>query len=149
MCHIGRCGDDAAHAALFYPLTQVARLTGGVLSYFTSGWHAMDFASTCLLVACCTMWWVLVWRHAIRFAIDLRFNVYQDLGADATYLALADGGAGLQAMHAAFSRLQVCGSRGIAGRGMCLHAHQQHWHRLRPESTPPLTCCTLCHAGAV
>lgn len=146
-CHNVRSGDEAAHAALFGPPTQVARLTGGVLSYFTSGWHAMDFASTCLLVACCTMWWVLVWRHAIRFAIDLRFNVYQDLGADAAYLALEDGGAGLQAMHAAFSRLQVCGSRGIAGRGMCLHASATL--APRPENTPPLTCCALCHAGAV
>lgn len=89
------------------PTAQVIRLTGSVLSYFTSGWHAMDFASTCLLVACCTMWWVLVWRHAIPFAIDLRFDVYRDLGADAAYLALANDGAGLQAMHAAFSRLQV------------------------------------------
>lgn len=88
---------------------QVARATGNPLSYFTSGWHAMDCASTGLLVACVTMWWVLVWRHALPFTIGLRFNVYADLGADAALLALADGGAGLQEMHAAFSRLQVGG----------------------------------------
>ena len=85
---------------------QVARLTGNPLSYFAGGWQAMDFASTCLLVACAAMWWVLVWRHAIPFAIDLRFNVYADLGADAARLSLAEGGAGLQGMHAAFGRLQ-------------------------------------------
>lgn len=53
-----------------------------------------------------TLWWVLVWRYAIPFSTPLRFNVYADMGADAAYLTLADGGAGLQAMHAAFSRLQ-------------------------------------------
>lgn len=85
----------------------MARLTGNPLRYFTSGWRTMDFASTCLLLACCCMWWMLVWRHAIPFTIDLRFDVYADLGADAAYLALAGSGAGLHAMHAAVSRLQV------------------------------------------
>lgn len=59
------------------------------------------------------MWWALVWHHALPFAIDLRFDVYADLAADAGYLALANGGAGLQRMHAAFSKLQV----GVAGLG--------------------------------
>ena len=89
------------------------RLTGRPLSYFLgSSWRTMDFLSTSLLATCVTMWWFLVWKHAIPFTIDLRFNVYADLGADAAYLALADGGAGLQDMHTSFSKLQVRASSG-------------------------------------
>jgi len=113
-----------------------------VLSYFTSGWHAMDFASTCLLVACCTMWWVLVWRHAIPFAIDLRFDVYRDLGADAACLALANDGAGLQAMHAAFSRLQVRGSRSCKCCSPVLT-----WHALPLPCNCLVPIHTLCYGG--
>lgn len=34
---------------------QAMRLTGNPLAYFSSGWQAMDFASTCLLVAWCDL----------------------------------------------------------------------------------------------
>lgn len=97
----------------------MARLTGNPLSYFlASGWRAADFASTCLLVACVSMWWALVWREALPFAIAPRFDVYADLGADAAYLSLAGGGAGLQAMHTAFSKLQARGRAGcLLARG--------------------------------
>lgn len=105
-----------------HPIPQVARLTGNPLSYFlASGWRAADFASTCLLVACVSMWWALVWREALPFAVAPRFDVYADLGADAAYLSLADGGAGLQAMHSAFSRLQVGVDGGaVSGVGQAL-----------------------------
>eukprot|EP00887_Chlorella_sp_A99_P002467 scaffold10.g2467.t1 len=77
------------------------------LKYFQSGWQVVDFACTALLAATNVMWWTLVWRYSLSFQLQLRYDVYADLGAQAARLALADGGAGLRAMHADFTQLQT------------------------------------------
>ena len=54
---------------------------------------------------------MLVWHYSLSFHLSLRYDVYADLTTKADRLTLSDGGAGLQDMHADFTRLQVRSGR--------------------------------------
>ena len=70
-----------------------------LLAYFTSGWLWVGISSTALMVTCNSVWWIFVLRYARTFNINIRYNVYKDISAQARILELNGSGEGLtQAM---------------------------------------------------
>ncbi|DBB14252.1 TPA: hypothetical protein ACH3X3_001198 [Trebouxia sp. C0006] len=90
----------------FWAIIQAKRRQGSFLSYFKSAWNIVDFLSTALLFACVIVWWDFALRDALPFDIDLRYDVYANLEAEAAFLKLNDSGVHLLQLQAAFAKLQ-------------------------------------------
>lgn len=82
------------------------RETRNPLSYFTSGWAWVGLASTALMITSIIVWWTFVLRHIPAFDINIRYDVYNDLNAQAHILQFRGAGEGLHSAVAAFSDLQ-------------------------------------------
>lgn len=86
------------------------RRTGSASGYFASAWNWIDLTSIGLMWCTMCMWWIFVLRQASAFDIELRYEVYEDLGTPAAMLRLAGSGAGqgqgLTQVQEAFGELQ-------------------------------------------
>ena len=76
------------------------------LAYFTSGWTWVGLASTALMVTSNIVWWTFVLKHVPAFDINIRYDVYKDLNAQARILDLNGDASELRAAYSAFSDLQ-------------------------------------------
>ncbi|KAL3132313.1 hypothetical protein ABBQ32_008891 [Trebouxia sp. C0010 RCD-2024] len=90
----------------FWAIIQAKRQQGSALAYFKSAWNIVDFLSTALLFACVIVWWDFALRDALPFDINLRYDVYADLQAEAAFLRLNQNGIFLLQLQAAFAKLQ-------------------------------------------
>ncbi|KAL0022694.1 hypothetical protein WJX77_001966 [Trebouxia sp. C0004] len=90
----------------FWAIIQARRRQGSFLSYLKSAWNIVDFLSTALLFACVIVWWDFALRDALPFDIDLRYDVYANLEAEAAFLKLNNNGVHLLQLQAAFAKLQ-------------------------------------------
>ncbi|KAA6428169.1 MAG: hypothetical protein FRX49_01765, partial [Trebouxia sp. A1-2] len=97
----------------FWAIIQARRRQGSFLLYFKSPWNIVDFLSTALLFACVIVWWDFALRDALPFDIDLRYDVYANLEAEAAFLKLNDNGVYLLQLQAAFAKLQVVDLNGF------------------------------------
>ncbi|KAK9819873.1 hypothetical protein WJX72_003501 [[Myrmecia] bisecta] len=77
------------------------------LLYFQNGWAWLDFISMVLMMACVCIWWDFAINDARPFDIQLRYNVYDNLEAQAAYLKLSAQGMYLDQVQNSFSALQV------------------------------------------
>eukprot|EP00798_Chlamydomonas_sp_ICE-L_P027239 gene27239-2493_t len=66
------------------------------------------FSLSCDLLTVSTMvyWWIIVYLYANMYNIDLRYDVYNNIGPYARALELANGGRGIEDVSAAFSELE-------------------------------------------
>jgi hypothetical protein len=78
------------------------------LAYFASFWTWVGLASTSLMITSNIVWWTFVLRHIPVFDINIRYDVYEDLNAQAHILGLKGDGSALKDAYSAFSNLQVC-----------------------------------------
>ena len=76
------------------------------MRYFLGGWNWIEFISNSMLALCMIIWWVWVRKYADTFDVAIRYNVYQDLGASANYLALGADGDNLSAANKSFKELR-------------------------------------------
>lgn len=77
------------------------------LAYFASLWTWVGLASTALMIMSNVVWWTFVLRHVQAFDINIRYDVYEDLNAQANILEFKDAGVALKDAYSAFSNLQV------------------------------------------
>lgn len=77
------------------------------LAYFASMWTWIGLASTSLMVTSNIVWWTFVLRHIKAFDINIRYEVYEDLNAQANIINLKGDGEALREAYSAFSNLQV------------------------------------------
>lgn len=77
------------------------------LAYFASLWTWIGLASTSLMITSNIVWWTFVLRHIPDFDIDIRYDVYEDLDAQAHILGFEGNGEALDRAYSAFSNLKV------------------------------------------
>ena len=75
-------------------------------AYFSSGWTWVGLSSTALMITSNIVWWTFVLRDVPAFDIDIRYNVYADLNAQARILRLNGDGSELSSAFSAFADLQ-------------------------------------------
>jgi hypothetical protein len=77
------------------------------LAYFASFWTWVGLASTSLMITSIIVWWTFVLRYIPSFDINIRYDVYDDLNAQAHIAGLKGDGGALRDAYTAFSNLQV------------------------------------------
>lgn len=88
----------------FYQIVMFQFTKRNFMLYFANGWNIIDFLSNALLAACMVLWWVYVKNYANKFNMDIRYEVYNDLNAQANYLALSPI-SGMDALWSAYNSM--------------------------------------------
>ncbi|KAL6749264.1 hypothetical protein V8C86DRAFT_2852326 [Haematococcus lacustris] len=94
-------------AFTLYQIAMTQKEQKNFLIYFSHGWNWIVFGSNALLTSCMVIWWIFVVRYARKFDTSLRHDVYNSLQPQANFLALAAGGANLEAVNEDVLRLKA------------------------------------------